>query len=98
MNMIKLEKGDKKMNMIKLENGNIVSVVTMDTDTTSREFFGVYRTLNLAIAEVKLWFTNLNEASSSHQWEMTSTSQDTQTWTCKNFGNIKTMNFSKYGL
>jgi len=93
------------MNMIKLENGNIVSVVTMDTDTTFGEFFGVYRTLNLAIADVKLWFANLNEESLEHEteenrnhWEMTATSQDTQTWTCKNFGNIKTINFTKYGL
>jgi len=93
------------MNMIKLENGNIVNVVTMDTDTTSGEFFGVYRTLNLAIADVKLWFANLNEESLEHEleenrnhWEMTATSQDTQTWTCKNLGQIRTINFSKYGL
>ena len=93
------------MKMIKLENGNIVHVVTMDTNTTFGEFFGVYRTLNLAIADVKLWFRDLNEEQKNHEekenqncWEMTNTSQNTQTWTCKNFGCIRTINFSKYGL
>ena len=93
------------MKMIKLENGNIVWVVTMDTDTTSDQFIGVYRTLNLAIADVKFWFANLNEVSLKHDfkedqkhWEMTSASQCTQTWTCKNSKQIRTISFSEYGL
>ena len=91
------------MKMIELENGNIIHVVTMDTDYSFGEFFGAYRTLNLAIADIKLWFKSLNreeneEEESRSFWEMTNTSQSTQTWVCKNFGHIKTMNFSKYGL
>ena len=93
------------MSIFHLPEGNVVTVVTLDTDKSSNEFFGVYRTLNLAIADIKSWMKSINEESFeedreeySENWDMFSTSQFSQTWKCKNLGNTKTFNFSRYGL
>ena len=85
------------MSIFYLPEGNVVTIVTFDTDNTSNQFFGAYRTLNLAIADIKLWFAKLNEEHQDY-WKMTDSTKEYQIWTCKNSGQIKTINFSRYGL
>jgi hypothetical protein len=94
------------MSIFYLPEGNIVTVVTLDTDATSNEFFGVYKTLNLAIADIKQYMHHLNtesieEDSDNNQkyWELIDTVHGSyHVWKCKNSNQTKTFNFSRYGL
>lgn len=93
------------MSIFYLPEGNIVTVVTLDTDTTSNEFYGAYRTLNLAIADIKQYMNNLNDGidvddkTPEQCWELIDTVHGAyHVWKCKNSNQTKTFNFSRYGL
>jgi len=94
------------MSIFYLPDGNVLTVVTLDTSNTSNEFFGVYRTLNLAIADIKQHMNHLNTEPSKENddvsqecWRLTDTVYGTyQEWNCENSNQIKTFNFSRYGL
>ena len=94
------------MSIFYLPEGNIVTVVTLDTDNTSNEFFGVYKTLNLAIADIKQYIHNLNDGiddddsqADEQCWELIDTVHGSyHVWKCKNSNQTKTFNFSRYGL
>ena len=93
------------MSIFYLPEGNIVTVVTLDTDTTSNEFYGAYRTLNLAIAGIKQCMSCLNAESEEDDddkqqcWELIDAVHGTyQVWKCKNSNQTKTFNFFRYGL
>ena len=101
------------MSIFYLPDGNVVTIVTLDTGNpskefsgTSNEFFGVYRTLNLAIADIKQYIHNLNDGiddddsqADEQCWELIDTVHGSyHVWKCKNSNQTKTFNFSRYGL